>query len=220
MTGIDLEAGIIAASGMDSKRTREAIVGIHAVKEWLDEHGLLDNPRRPAHMFGQCAHESTGFTRKVESLTYTTAERIRLVFGQRRFPSPADAQIYVRQPRLLANKVYGGRMGNTRPNDGWRYRGRGWIQLTGRNNYRLFGASLDMDLDAYPELAATPAGAWKIAGAYLAIRARDGKTALEWADLDDTRMVTLIVNGGLAGLADREARTARTLKALERTWPT
>ncbi len=217
---MSIEAAIIAAAGRDSKRTQEAIAGFMVVKEWLDERGLLDSPLRLAHLLGQCAHESTGFTRTVENLKYTTAERIRLVFGKRRFPSLVDAQAFIRQPRLLANKVYGGRMGNTRPDDGWRYRGRGWLQLTGRDNYKRFGASLGMDLDGQPELAATPQGAWKIAGAYLAIRARAGQTALEWADLDNVEMVTRIVNGGINGLADRQARTALALKVLERTWPT
>ena len=220
MTGIAVEAAIIAASGRDSKRTREAFHGFMAVKEWLDLRGLLYTPLRLAHLLGQCAHESTGFTRRTENLTYTTAERIRAVFGKRRFPSLVDAQGYVRQPQMLANEVYGGRMGNTRPDDGWRYRGRGWIQLTGRENYKRFGAPLDLDLDGEPDLASTPAAAWKIATAYLAIRVRAGKTALEWADLNDARMVTRIVNGGLAGLVDRRARTDRALAALRPTWPT
>ncbi|MCH8346632.1 MAG: hypothetical protein IIC87_06870, partial [Chloroflexi bacterium] len=151
---------------------------LRALKEWLDIRGLFDTSLRLAHLLGQCAHESTGFTRRTENLTYTTAERIRTVFGKRRFPSLVDAQGYVRQPRMLANEVYGGRMGNTRPDDGWRYRGRGWIQLTGRENYKRFGASLGLDLDGEPDLASTPAAAWKIAGAYLAIRVRAGRTAL------------------------------------------
>ncbi len=215
MSGIPVEAAIVAASGHNSKRTRAAIDGFMAVHEWMAERGIFDTPERPAHLFGQAGHESTGFTRKVESLTYTTAARIRLIFGKRRFPSLADAQAYVRQPRLLANKVYGGRMGNTRPDDGWRYRGRGWLQLTGRDNYRRFGAALGMDLDAKPELASEPEGAWKIAAEYLAVRTRGGKTALEWADLNDTKMVTRIVNGGLNGLADRRTRTARALAVLK-----
>ena len=154
MSGIPVEAAILAASGRDSNRTRDAIAGFMAVKEWMDERGQFDTPERLAHLLGQCAHESTGFTRKVENLNYTSAERIRTVFGKRRFPSLADAQEYVRQPRLLANKVYGGRMGNTGPDDGWRFKGRGWIQLTGRDNYRRFGPPLGMDLERNPELAA------------------------------------------------------------------
>ena len=215
MSGIPVEAAILAASGRDSNRTRDAIAGFMAVKEWMDERGQFDTSERRAHLLGQCAHESTGFTRKVENLKYTSAERIRLVFGKRRFPSLADAHDYVRQPRLLANKVYGGRMGNTGPDDGWRFKGRGWLQLTGRDNYRRFGPPLGMDLERHPELAAAPDGAWKIAASYLAVRVRGGKTALEWADLGDVEMVTRIVNGGLNGLDDRATRTSRALAALK-----
>ena len=63
----------------------------------------------------------------------------------------------------LANLVYGGRMGNVNPTDGWKYRGRGYIQLTGRSNYKKIGAKVDLDLVAWPELAMRPEGAWKIA---------------------------------------------------------
>ncbi len=215
MTDIPVAAAILAASGHNSKSARAAVDGFMAVKEWMDQQGIFDTPERFAHLLGQCAHESTGFTRTVENLNYTTAERIRAVFGKRRFPSLVDAQEYVRQPRLLANKVYGGRMGNTRPDDGWRYRGHGWLQLTGRDNHRRFGASIGMDLDAKPELASEPEVAWKIAANYLATRSRAGKTALEWADLDNVEMVTRIVNGGLNGLADRRTRTARALAVLK-----
>jgi putative chitinase len=107
---------------------------------------------------------------------------------------------------------YDGRadLGNTQPGDGYRYRGRGLIQLTGRANYRAYGAKLGLDLEGNPALAAEPATALKIACLYW----RDhGCNAL--ADADDINGVTRKVNGGLNGLADRTARL-RELKAL---WP-
>ena len=109
-------------------------------------------------------------------------------------------------------------MGNGDPTtgDGWRYRGRGYLQLTGRANYRRAGKALGIDLEVAPERATDPGIAWQIAASYLATRSRSGKTALVWADADNVKMVTRIVNGGLNGLADRIARTGRALDTLER----
>ncbi len=219
MTGIAIEAALVAAAGRDTQRVQEAIYGLLSVKEWLDQRGLFETPRRLAHLLGQCAHESSRFTRRRESLNYTSAGRIRTVFGKRRFPSMADAQGYVRQPKKLANLVYGGRLGNTRPGDGWKYRGRGWLQLTGRANFRRFGGHIGVDLERWPELAGNPAGAWKIAGSYFARRRLKGRTTLQWADLGNVEMVTRIVNGGINGLDDRAERTAAALAVLKQTWP-
>lgn len=173
----------------------------------------LATPLRAAHLIGQCAHESAGFTRAQESLNYSTPERLMAVWP-RRFPRRRDAVPCVANPQALAERVYGGRLGNRAPGDGWRYRGRGWLQLTGRANYRRFGRLLGLALEAEPDLAAAPGIAWRIAALYLATRQRQGRTALDWADANDSRMVTRIVNGGLTGLADRRARTAAALAAL------
>ena len=89
---------------------------------------------------------------KTESLTYTSAARIRAVWPSR-FPSVATAQPYVRQPQKLANFVYGGRMGNISPNDGWTYRGRGLCQITGRAMYEKLGKLLGIDLVGSPDRA-------------------------------------------------------------------
>lgn len=88
-----------------------------------------------------------------ENLTYTSAARIRQVFGAKRFPSLASAQPYVRQPQKLANKVYNGRYGNaTNGNDGWNYRGGGLAQTTFKDNYRKVGEACGYDLVRQPEL--------------------------------------------------------------------
>ncbi len=171
---------------------------------------------RAAHLVGQCAHESLGFTRSTEALHYTSPERLMAVWP-RRFPDRGSALPFLRDPERLANHVYGGRMGNDRPGDGYRYRGRGWLQLTGRANYRRFGALLDLGLETEPDLASEPLTAWRIAAAFLATRRRRGLTALEWADADNAEMVTRIVNGGLNGFADRRLRTAAALAALRAT---
>ena len=224
MSGIQVEAAILAAAGGNGKRVRQALAGFMDVKEWMDELGIFDRSegdlRRFAHLLGQTAHESTGYSRLVEGLYYKTPERIRAVFGKRRFPSLVDAQRCVRDPRRLAEAAYGGEwglknLGNSRPGDGWLYRGRGYLQLSGRANFKSFGRLTGIDLINHPEQASTPDVAWKIAGAYLANRRRGGKTALEWADLGDVKQVTRIVNGGLNGLANREIRTSRALAALK-----
>lgn len=99
---------------------------------------------------GQVLHESAMLERLVENLSYS-AERLLQVWPKR-FPTGTDAAIYAHNPEALANKVYGGRLGNTATGDGWRYRGRGLIQVTGRENYRKLGAFMGLPLEDQPEL--------------------------------------------------------------------
>ncbi|MDA1098243.1 MAG: peptidoglycan-binding protein [Proteobacteria bacterium] len=207
-------ASAIRAAAHDAPDT--AIAGLEQAEVQIAPQGALGNLLRGANMIGQCAHESVGFTRLSESLFYTTPERLLAVFP-RYFHDAAQAAEYVRNAEKLANYVYGNRMGNGPPasGDGYRYRGRGYLQLTGRENYRKFGSRLGLDLEADPEGAMEPATAWLIAASYLATRSWHGKTALEWADDNNVEAVTRIVNGGLNGLADRRHRTSLALAALE-----
>jgi len=213
LTDIDIEGAIIAAAGADNIRVRAAVKGAHDVKEWLDQIGAFATPERLAHMVGQCAHESMGFTVTEERLSYS-ASRLMQVWPSR-YPTMAVAEQYARNPRKLANHTYGGRNGNIEPDDGWKYRGRGWLQLTGRDNYKRTGAALGIDLECRPELAEDSATAWKIAAYYLDNHRREGKTAFEWADLRRADMVTRIVNGGVNGLDDRIRRTTLALAVLK-----
>ena len=208
-----------AARAAAPRAPEAAIEGLLAAAPALDRAGVLATPRRAAHLIGQAAHESAGFTRDEEDLHYTTAARLMAVWPGR-FAHQGVAAAYLGTPQALAEHVYGGRMGNARPGDGWRYRGRGWLMLTGRANYRRMGAALGLDLEARPERAGDPLTAWRIAGQYLAVRRRAGASALDWADRDAADMVTRIVNGALHGLADRMARTARALAVLTplETW--
>lgn len=173
----------------------------------------LPGPAEAAHLIGQCAHESLGFTRVAEALFYTTPARLRAVWPAR-FRDAAAAMSFLRDPAALANHVYGGRMGNDRPGDGYRYRGRGYLQLTGRATYRLFGARIGIDLETTPERAEEPEIAWAVAIAYFEHRRRDGRTAMGWARAGNVEMVTRIVNGGVHGLEDRRARTLRAASVL------
>ena len=192
-----------------------AIDGLDSVRDEISVHGALDNELRAAHMIGQCAHESLRFTHVSESLFYTSVDRLMQIFG-RHFTNRAHAQQFIRNSKKLANHVYANRMGNGSPQtgDGFRFRGRGYLQLTGQSNYRIFGKRIGVDLVVNPDKAAEPATAWLIAASYLATRKRAGKTAFQWADGNNVEAVTRIVNGGINGLTDRRNRTARALAAM------
>lgn len=120
----------------------------------------IHTPARIAAFIGQCSMESAGFTRLEENLFYTTPERIRAVFPSR-VKSLADAAQLTRNPQALANRVYAGRLGNgdEASGDGWRYRGRGLVQLTGRDNYVAAADALALQLVTNPEQVAEPAAA-------------------------------------------------------------
>jgi putative chitinase len=152
----------------------------------------LNTGLRVAHFMAQVAHESAAFTRLEENLNYS-AERLHAIWPKR-FPTVDSAALYARNPVELANKVYGGRLGNDKPGDGWRFRGRGLIQLTGRANYEAFG------IDDEPEVAALPKNAALLALAYWKKKALNDE-----ADRDDIEAITRAINGGLIGLEDRKA---------------
>lgn len=123
--------------------------GTSAILAEAERRGLPDE--QTAYVLATAFHETGGKMQPIEeNLNYTTAAQIKKTWPSR-FASVATAQPYVRNPQGLANKVYGGRMGNTRPNDGWLYRGRGLVQITGRDNYKKYG--LGDNPDAALEMA-------------------------------------------------------------------
>lgn len=162
---------------------------------------------RAAHWLGQLHHESGGLTRLIETLNYS-ASRLCEVWPQR-FPTLEAAAPFARNPAALAQKTYGGRLGNLRPGDGLRYCGRGLIQLTGRDNYQAFGQALGLDLVGHPELAALPANAALIAAAFWDSR---GLNAL--ADRGDLAAISRAINGGATGLDDRALQVQRARRIL------
>lgn len=159
----------------------------------------LTTPLRRRHFMAQLAHESGGFKRLVENLNYSVEALQRTWPG--RFDA-ATATTYARQPERIANRVYGGRLGNgpEATGDGWRYRGRGYIQLTGKANYAKYSQLVfgDDRLVREPGQAAEPAVAMRLALAYW--NAHDLNTL---ADRDDLEGITRRINGGLIGLTDR-----------------
>lgn len=159
----------------------------------------IDSELRAAAFLAQMAHESAGLTRWTENLNYSATGLMNT--WPRRFPTPAAAQHYHRQPEKIANKVYANRMGNgsEASGDGWRYRGRGPGQLTGRENYTKMAQRLGVDLVANPDLVATPAVGFRSFGAFWMDH---GLNPL--ADLGQMRKITLAINGGLLGLDERQ----------------
>ena len=170
----------------------------------LGQHGINENPRRLSHFMAQLHHESGGFALKSENLSYSAARLVQV--WPNRFPSIAAANPFARNPEKLGNAVYGGRLGNNSPGDGFRYRGRGMIQLTGKDNYDSFGQSLGVDLVANPDLAAEPEVALRVAALYWAERKRKGERTMNaLADDDKLRAITYRINGGFTGFEHREA---------------
>lgn len=177
-----------------------------APQPWLDElvkvlPGItIDTPTEIASFVAQIAHESDQFSHLTENLNYS-APRLMQVWPSR-FPDLATAQQYDRNPEKLANKVYGLRLGNGGPEtgDGWRYRGRGPIQITGRRNYALVEAAIHMPVLSAPDLLLQPHAGIASALWYW-----------EYAKLDqhdddtDVRAETILINGGTNGLAQRQA---------------
>lgn len=166
----------------------------------LARHGLAGRPLRLHHLLAQVGHESAGLLRLEENLHYS-APRLQAVWPAR-FPTPEAAAGVAGDPRALAERVYGGRLGNgpEGSGDGWRFRGRGYIQLTGRATYARVGRAAGLDLEAEPELATAPEHALAVT---LGFWTWKGLNTL--ADRDDLVAVTGRVNGGSHGLADRRA---------------
>jgi putative chitinase len=161
--------------------------------------------QRVPQFVAQCCHESRHFSRLEEDLSYS-AERMLAVWP-RRFTGLADAEQYARKPRLLANRVYANRLGNGGPesNDGWQYRGRGLLQLTGRANYSQYAVAAGYDVITNPDRIAQD---WHLAadsaGWFWATHQLDA--------LSDITAITRAVNGGTVGLDHRAAMTVKAMQ--------
>jgi putative chitinase len=169
----------------------------------------INTPARTGAFMAQLAHESQGLTRFVENLNYSAAG-LRSVF-RKYFPDDRTAIEYQRKPERIANRVYANRLGNGNEasGDGWTYRGKGAIQLTGKENHRRCGDALGVDFVTNPDLLATPEFAFKSAAWFWS---ENGLNAL--ADAEDLRAMTKRINGGLNGLAERQMYYDRAKKFL------
>jgi putative chitinase len=164
---------------------------------------------RLAHFLAQTATETQGYTYLVENLSYTAAGLMATWPGQ--FPTEASTGGCVKNPEALALKVYSNRMGNGPPSsgDGWDFRGRGLIQLTGRNNYAAREAEAGVPLLTVPDLAADAGLSVRLACLYWTSRKINAA-----ADADDLVKVRKLVNGGSHGLDDAKIHLARAKKVL------
>ncbi len=170
----------------------------NALCQILPEYGI-DSPERVAAFVAQCAHESGGFKFLKENLNYK-AESLMRTFPKY-FPDMSTAKAYEKQPEKIANRVYANRMGNgdEASGDGFKYLGRGLIQLTGKNNYTIFAASIDTPLDQIPEYLQTFEGAIQSACWFW-----EQNNLNQWADKKDILTLTKRINGGTIGLEDRK----------------
>lgn len=161
----------------------------------------INTPLRLAHFLAQCGHESGGFRATQENLNYS-AKGLAGIF-KKYFPTEAAAASYARNPQKIANKVYGNRMGNgpESSGEGYKFRGRGYIQLTGKENYTAFGKAIGEDILANPDKVASTyallSAAWFFSKNGLHKMADGGATDAV------VTSITKRVNGGTIGLADR-----------------
>lgn len=160
----------------------------------------LNTPLRLAHFLSQCGHESGGFKLVQENLNYS-AQGLQNIFGKY-FPGNLE-ESYARQPQKIANRVYANRMGNGDEisGDGYKYRGRGYIQLTGKSNYKAFSDAIKEDCVANPDLVSTK---YPLASAAWFFH-KNGIHKIADGGATDAVVtsVTKRVNGGTIGLADR-----------------
>ena len=206
MKTITREMIIAAAPSANSTRTG---LTVRYLNEWAAQFGV-NTDLRMAHFLGQVMYESGCLDHVEENLNYSAYGLLRT------FPkyfNAVTAQRYAHKPQAIANRVYASRMGNgpESSGDGWRFRGRGLIQLTGRSNYKAYDDSplCNGDLMSHPEWLSQFPGAVKSALWYWQ---RNGLSAL--ADKDDTRAVTKGINGGTNGLSDREKMVSRFKRIL------
>ena len=164
----------------------------------------INTKNRIAGFLAQCGHESLDFTVLKENLNYS-AKGLRLTFPKY-FKDDNIANQYARQPQKIANRVYANRMsnGNELSGDGWKYRGRGAIQLTGKENYTLFAKSIGKSIDETISYLETMDGAVESACWFWNTRNLN-----KYCDLDDITTMSKLINGGTKGLEDRVDRYQR-----------
>jgi putative chitinase len=179
-----------------------------ALDQLLDDYGI-DTPLRVAHFVAQCAHESGNFVFIKENLNYKAAS-LQKIFGKY-FPTAELAAQYANRPERIANRIYANRMGNgdEASGDGFRYCGRGLIQLTGKDNYTFFAGSLSISEAEAAEYLATFEGAAQSACWYW-----EQNNLNRFADANDTKGLTRAINGGYIGLEDRISHTEHALHVL------
>ena len=183
----------------------------HALEQLFPDYDI-NTPKRMAAFIAQCSHESGGFMVLKENLNYKAAT-LRKIFPKY-FPNDQIANDYASRPNkqvAIASRVYANRMGNgdEASQDGWKFCGRGLIQLTGKSNYQAFADSLEMDINDVPEYLATFEGAAQSACWFW-----ETNKLNQWADAGDILTLTKRINGGTIGLEDRKKHYDHALHVL------
>jgi putative chitinase len=192
----------------------DKLIALDIDPKWLDPLMAtfvkynISTTQRQACFIGQCQHESNNFRTLEENLYYSAAGLMHT--WPSRFPNTNVAEQFANNPEKIANKVYAGRFGNVEEGDGWKYRGRGLIQLTGRESYANCGASIGVNLIEQPVLLVTPKLACLSAGWFW-----NKKNLNALADIDDVKEITQRINGGLLGYEQRIERIELAKKALD-----
>jgi putative chitinase len=181
----------------------------HALSQLLPDYDI-NSPQRIAAFIAQCSHESGGFTALKENLNYR-AVTLRKIFPKY-FPTDDLANAFAGKPEMIANRVYASRMGNgdEASGDGFRYCGRGLIQLTGKSNYQSFADSLEMNVEDVPDYLSTFEGAAQSACWFW-----ENNNLNQWADKGDILTLTKRINGGTIGLEDRIKHYEHAMQILQ-----
>ena len=200
------DVAVDVAKSAKARITGKASENKAALVSQMAASGITD-PKEQAMFMAQMDHESGGFTKMEERFNYRSADRLMAVSGSaRKLGKPAVEAAMAQGPEAVAEAMYGGRMGNKNPGDAYAFRGRGHVQLTGRDNYTAAGKALGLDLANNPDLAAEPENAAKIAAWYW----KKNKLG-DAAKQGDVLSVTRKINGGTNGLDDREKKYAKYL---------
>ena len=198
----------------------ELLRGNEEAEDWYDAMceilplWEIDTAERVAMFIAQCGHESNNFKVLSENLNYS-ADGLNKVFPKYFKNAGRDAQAYHRQPRKIANVIYANRMdnGNTESDDGWKFRGGGILQLTGRYNYTAFGKEVDKTPEEATEYVRTKKGALDSACWFW-----DTNDLNKYCDARDVKGATKRINGGYIGLEDRQKHYQHAMEVLGGHW--
>lgn len=214
----------MAAKDFKFKFTEEMVIellrGNEEAEDWYDAMceilplWEIDTPERVAMFIAQCGHESNNFKVLTENLNYS-AEALNKLFPKYFKNANRDAAPYHRQPRKIANVIYANRMdnGDTASDDGWKFRGGGILQLTGRYNYTQFGKEVDMTPEQAVEYVRTKKGALDSACWFW-----DTNGLNKFSDARDIKGATKRINGGFIGLEDRKKHYDHAMEVLGGDW--
>jgi putative chitinase len=193
---------VMAATGATRENAEKFLPYIQGACKAYD----ITTPLRVAGFLSQIGHESGGLAMLEENLNYKAETLMRV--WPRRFPTLEFAQQYARNPQKIANSVYANRMGNgdEASGEGWKYRGRGLKQLTGKDNYTAFSKAIGTDFVASPDLLLEPVNAALSAGWFWS-----ANNLNELADKGDVPAMTKRINGGTIGLDQRQALYAKAM---------